>query len=192
MNIKLLDLSNIPPNKTGMTNEEIWEKYHKLIYKICHKAVAKYPHLKFDAVLSSVANRVYMSLKQYDPTKSALSTFIYQRGCYSAIDEGIARKKRKEIPYSPIGTETDLSIFEKEEDTHFTNTLKRGLSPEALELIELLINPPKCLSECIDPIRKIATIKIVREYAIDVLDWTSTMWDTYFAEIKENMHYVGN
>ena len=160
-----------------LSHEEIWTKYGKMIMKIAHKLSKRYEE-PFDDLLAEGTLHVLKKLYKWNPKQSALGTFIYNYAYYGMMEYNIICKRRREIP-------TDIYDPEKETKPNWLKKFMGEISEESHTLIKILFESPEELYHTIRPTSPIRSKKALKDYMIDVMDWSSKDFNTAASEIRQ-------
>jgi len=171
--------------------ESVWAAYGKMIMKIAHGLSEKYKK-PYDELLSEGVLRVFKNLPKWNPERAALCTYVHQCATYGMLDHCI--KPMREIPMGHFsdnphtiqeGKKPINPFVKKATEPNWFQTFLNELTEETHALVKVIFEAPEELCEAIKPSQPKTSQRKLRQYMIDVLDWTTTEVDRAFQEVAQ-------
>ena len=166
-----------------LSPEKIWSEYGKMIMKIAHGLSKKY-NKPYDELLSEGMFGVLKKLPRWEPKRASLCTYIYRCSYFKMLD--LCIKPLREIPmdvYNPV--EAKNPFIQKEDKPNLFQKFLDELSEETRHLIKIIFEAPEELFEAIRPNKPKTSQKTLRNFMVDVMDWTTPDVNRAFAEVIE-------
>jgi len=162
--------------------EEVWNQYEKMITGIALKLSYHYSK-PFDEVLSEGIFSVFKKLSNWNPKRSKLCTYVNL--CAKGAMLTYCIKPQREIPMDTYETGKRNPFIQKETKPSWFQTFFNELTEETKHLIKIVFESPEELYEGIRPNRPKTSQTKLKNYMIDVLDWTSKDVSKAFKEVSK-------
>lgn len=175
------------PESHNLNPNEVWTKYEKMIKKIAHRLSKKYEK-PYDEVLSEGILEVFSKLKNWNPKRATLCTFIYLEAQGAMLTYCI--KPYKEVPIGVYLVDEDENknhpfLRKKYNPNTWIKKLIAELSEEARVLVNTIIESPEELYHAVKPSRPVRSKTALKNYLIDVMDWDSHKFERIFTEVAK-------
>lgn len=177
------------------TPEDVWSEFGKMVMKIAHAISEKYKR-PYDELLSEGILRVFTKLPKWNPHRASLCTYVHQCATYGMLDYCI--KPQREIPFSQFSENPHFAsagkkeanpwvreMGERETQPNWLQSFLSEVSEETRHLVKVIFEAPEELYEAIKITQPKTSLKKLRVYMIDVLDWTTEDVNRAFQEMAQ-------
>lgn len=173
--------------------DEIFERHQGLVHKLAKKFAVKYCR-PIDEMIGEAQYGIVHCIsrwKDYDPTKGAESTWVYQWIYYTLLDSVTNRKHIQTIPLMNTREEEDTEEIEYVAKDKWIDTLLREVGEEGAFLVRTIIDAPaEILNEMAPSICARARNAVIG-YLVDELDWDKQKLKRAWKEVQECLSAQG-